>query len=148
MTDIVVILACSLCGFAIGKFLERLICGKAAFFSDVNRYLTLFVVNIDGRQLEIDAFNKDFKTSCGSAFAEYLDGGKMRLKLSQSEKKELKSFFDDLSAVSSQDLKKQIECHKAFFAVREKIYSEQASKASVYSKLGILLGVMVGIVLV
>ncbi len=148
MIDIVVLVACTLCGYVIGKYFEKQIRIKSAFFFDVNKYLSLFEVNIDGRQLEIDEFNKEFAENCSAAFLEYLGSGKTKCRLSTIEKKELKLLFDSFEAVSSQELKKQISFQRYFFTEQNNRYSEQASKASIYPKLGILLGVMVGIVLI
>lgn len=148
MLDIVVIIVCSLCGFAIGKYVERRVKAKSDFLSDLVRYTELFRLNIDGRQVELDKFNKEFAENCSVAFREYLTDGKIRCGLSNAEKTSLKNFYDNIGAVGSRELKSHIDYYSAIFSSQNKSATEQASKASVYVKLGILLGVMVGIVLI
>lgn len=148
MIDIIVVIACTLCGFVIGKYMERQVRAKAAFFADVSKYLSLFCLNIDGRQLEVGVFNREFAENCSAPFAEYLTTGKTRCRLSSAEKVEVKSLFEGLGAVSSRELKKQLDYRSVYFEEQNKKYSEQSSKASIYPKLGILLGVMAGIVLI
>ena len=148
MLDIVIIIACSLCGFAVGKYLEKRIRNKNSFFVDLNKYIASFRINVDGRQLERDLFNAEFSESCGDGFREYLKGGKLKCKLSAPEQKEIKDFFENLGEVSSVELKKNLDYYSYVFSEKSKLIAEQSNKASVYVKLGILLGVMAGILLI
>ncbi len=148
MTDIVIVIACSLCGFALGKYLEKRIRDKSSFYADLNRYISQFKVNIDGRQVELQTFNAVFCQSCGTTFGEYLMGNKLKCRLSNTERKTVKDFFDNISAVSSDELKRHLEYYSDIFAAESKRISEEAVKSSIYAKLGILLGVMAGIILV
>ena len=148
MTDIVAIIACALCGFALGKYFERRVRSKFMFCSDLCKYLALFKVNLDVRQLEIDKFNKDFCANCSEVFCEYIEKGKTRCSLNTREQNYVKTFFEGLNAVSTHELKKHVDYYEAIFADMNKEANDQARRASVYVKLGILLGVMVGIVLI
>lgn len=148
MTDIIVLLACAFCGFAVGKYLERRVRCKKAFFEDANKYIELFKVNISGRQLEVNAFNEEFGKNYSGAFAEYVKGVKGKFNLTSTEKLLLDNFFQCLNAVSSQELQKQLDFNARPVKELAVKYSEQSSKASIYPKLGLLMGVMAGIVLI
>ena len=148
MTDIIVILACSACGFAIGKYFERRIRGKARFFDDLNRYAALFRVNVQGRQLEADLFNSQFAENCGKEFGAYLNGGKPVCALNAAEKHLLEDFFNCLKAVSSAEMLKQMDIYSQRFGELSAKYTAEAGKAAIFPKLGALLGAMSGIVLI
>ena len=148
MIDIIILIACALCGFACGKYLERRVKRKGEFYNDLNRYLTLFKVNVEGRQVELSTFNSEFVANCSNTFREYLQNGKLKCSLSAMQKSDVTNFFDNLNCVSSQELTKHIEYYGALFSAEGKQVSEkEVAKASIYARLGILLGVMVGIVL-
>ena len=73
--------------------------------------------------------------------------GKVIRVLSTMQKSTIVAFFDNIGCVSSQELIRHIDYYKAVFETDAKKISEEVAKASIYAKLGILLGVMVGIVL-
>ena len=148
MLDIIILIACTLCGFALGKYLERRIKRKGEFYSDLNRYTALLKVNIEGRQVELSTFNSEFASNCSLTFREYLQNRKLKCSLSSVQKNDVKNFFDNLDCASSQELTKHIDYYSTLFAAEGKQVSEkEVAKSSIYVKLGILLGVMVGIVL-
>lgn len=148
MIDIIVFLICTLCGYVIGKYIERQVRAKAAFFADASRYVSLFGINIDGRQLDVTAFNKEFVENCSESFANFLQIRNAPWRLSNAEKQQLRWIYEGLGAMSSDELKKQLDFRSVFIAEQNKKYSEQASKASVYPKLGVLLGAMAGILFI
>ena len=148
MIDIIILIACTLCGFACGKYLEKRIKRKGEFYSDLTRYVMLLKINVEGRKLELARFNEEFVEQCGTIFAEYLRDGKIRCGLSAMEKNNVEKFFDNLSCASSEELGKHIEYYTALLNSDAKRVTEgEVAKASVYVKLGVLLGMMVGIVL-
>lgn len=136
-----------MCGFACGKYLEKRIKRKGDFFSDLSRYLTLLKVNIEGRQVELEEFNREFCTNSSSVFREYIQNGKVKCALSSAQKDSISAFFSHLDCVSTQELVKHIEYYSYVFSTENKLVEAEVTKASIYVKLGILLGVMVGIVL-
>ena len=147
MLDIIILIACALCGFACGKFLEKRTRRKGEFYSDLQRYITLLKVNVEGKQVELDDFNKEFCKNCSDSFCQYVQEGKIKCAFSNSQKSNVTAFFDNIGCVSSQELIRHIDYYKAVFEADTKKITEEVSKASIYAKLGILLGVMVGIVL-
>ena len=147
MLDIIILIACALCGYVCGKYLEKRIKRKGDFYVDLQRYITLLRVNIEGRQMELSAFNEEFCKNCSDPFSKYIREGKINCVVSSSQKNNILMFFDNIGCVSSQELIRHIDYCKTVFEVDAKTVSEEVSKASIYTKLGILLGVMVGIVL-
>ena len=147
MLDIIILIACALCGFACGKYLEKRTRRKGEFYSDLQRYITLLKVNVEGRQVELDIFNEEFCKSCSDSFCLYVQEGKIKCSFSKSQKNNVVDFFDNIGCVTSQELIRHIDYYKAVFDADSKKISDEVAKASIYTKLGILLGVMVGIVL-
>ena len=147
MIDIIILIACTLCGFACGKYIEKRVKRKGEFYSDLVRYLALLKINVDGRKLELQRFYDEFTSQCSQVFADYLRDGKLRFSLNALEKSNVGKFFDNLSCSSSTELYKHIEyCNGLLQSDATRAESEVA-KASVYVKLGLLLGIMAGIVL-
>ena len=148
MLDILILIACTLCGFACGKYIEKRIKRKGEFFADLTRYVMLLKINVDGRKLELQQFNEEFSAQCSQIFADFLRDGKIRCSLSAMQKSNVTKFFDNLSCASSDELDKHIEYYSAILNSDAKQVAEgKVAKASVYVKLGVLFGIMVGIVL-
>ena len=147
MLDIIILITCSLCGYLCGKYLQGRIKRKGDFYTDLQRYVSLLKVNIEGKQLELNDFNEQFSSNCSNTFKQFIVDGKMKCAISSTAKANVKSFFDNIGCVSSQELIRHIDYYKAVFDIDAKKVSEEVAKSSIYTKLGVLLGVMVGIVL-
>ena len=147
MLDIIILIVCALCGFVCGKYLEKRARRKGEFYSDLQRYVALLKVNVEGKQVELDSFNEEFCSNCSEPFFQYVQEGKFKCAFSTQQKSNVESFFDNIGCVSSQELIRHIDYYKTVFDADAKNITEEVSKASIYTKLGILLGVMVGIVL-
>ena len=147
MLDIIILIACAMCGFVCGKYLEKRVRRKGEFYSDLQRYVTLLKVNVEGKQVELSAFDEEFCQGCSVCFSQYVLDRKVKCALSSQQKSNVQAFFDNIGCVSSQELIRHIDYYKAVFETDAKSISEEVTKASIYAKLGILLGVMVGIVL-
>lgn len=149
MIDIIIIVCCVLGGFALGKCFERGITDKGKFYQDATRYAASLKENVIGRQLEIAKFNEDFCETCSKSFAEYIADGKLRVRLTKLQKDNLSAFFNNLDCSSSQALIQHLDYHGKLLADETKnILDKEVAKASIYSKLGMLLGAMLGILLV
>ena len=147
MIDIIILIACTLCGFACGKYLEKRVKRKGEFYSDLTRYVMLLKINVDGRKLEIAQFNSEFTSQCSQAFADFLCDTKVRCGLNAMQKSNVAKFFDNLSCGSSEEMAKHIDYHSAILSSDAKQATDEVAKSSVYVKLGVLFGLMVGIVL-
>lgn len=148
MIDIVVLIGCSMCGFAVGMYIVRRNRAQSAFYSDLTKYVELFGLNIESKQIPLNVFNENFATTCGSTFADYLMHNKLQIRLSSVQKKDVESFFNDLGALGSMELSNHVLYYNTIFSSQAKETSDKSSKAAVYPRLGVLLGVMVGILLI
>lgn len=149
MLDIIIIICCVLAGFALGKLIETKIGEKGKFYQDLTSYVSLLKDNVLGRQLEIASFNQEFAANSSKMFADYILNGKVKPHLSKTQKNNLSAFFDNLDCVSSQALVEHINYHgKVLESDAQNVLQGEVAKASVYSKLGMLIGAMIGILLV
>lgn len=149
MFDIIIIVVCAMCGYACGKFVEKHIKSKGLFYSDLVKYVGMLKINIEGKQIELPQFDRDFAVGCGSEFAEYLRSRTFKVKLPSYQKKEICDFFNGLNCVGLQQLTNHINTYSAVFEeMRRKQYDNEVAKSAVYVKLAVLAGVMVGIVLI
>ena len=147
MLNIIILIACVLCGFACGKYLEKRAKRKGEFYTDLQRYISMLKVNVEGKQVELDTFNEDFCQNCSEVFRQFICERKYKCAFSSLQKSNITGFFDNIGCVSSQELLKHIDYYRVVFESDAKSINDEVAKASIYSKLGILLGVMVGIVL-
>ena len=147
MTNIIILITCALCGFACGKYLEKRTRRKGEFYSDLRRYVDLLKVNVEGKQVELSAFNDEFCQNCSEVFCHFIQENKIKCALSKQQKSNVTSFFNNIGGISSQELIKHIDYYKVVLDDDAKKISDDVSKASIYAKLGIFLGVMIGIVL-
>ena len=147
MTNIILLLACSLCGFAIGKYIEKRTKRKGEFYSDLSRYVALMKINIKGRKVELPRFNAEFCVGCSRVFADFITDNELKCTLKQSQKNNIIQFFENLSCATSEALEKHIEYYAEIFSADSKEITKEVASASIYSKLGLLLGMIVGILL-
>ena len=148
MINIIILIACTLCGFACGKYLEKRVKRKGEFYNDLTRYVLLLKINVACRKLEIGKFNDEFSEQCSPIFKDFLFDGKIKCSLNAIQKSNLTKFFDNLSCSSSEELGKHIDYYTVLINADAKQVTEgEVAKASVFAKLGILFGMMVGIVL-
>lgn len=149
MLDIILIICCTLAGFALGKFLERRIGEKGKFYQDLTMYVALLKDNVLGRQLELEKFNAEFIQNCGSTFKSYIQNGSVKNRFSKAQKANLDKFFGNLDCVSSQALVEHIDYYgKILSEDAQAVLKNEVAKSSIYSKLGMLLGAMLGILFV
>ena len=150
MIDIIIVICCILAGFALGKFIERRINEKGKFYRDLNSYVSLLKDNVTGQQLEIETFNKKIATNSSSkVFADYIQSHELKIGLTKSQKSNLTGFFDNLDCASSQALLDHLNYYEKILEDdAQKVLQQDVAKASIYSKLGMLLGAMLGILLV
>ena len=147
MTNIIILFCCILSGFLVGRHLSKRIKDKENFFYDLTRYLSLLKVNVKGRCVELHHFNKEFATSCAEPFANLLLSNKVPTFLDANQKQLVTSIFANLSATTSTQLLSNIDYFEQLIANQVDGLSNTFHNGKMYSKLGVLLGVMVGILL-
>lgn len=149
MIDIIVVTICSVGGFLLGKYMEKRAVSKGDFYKDLVKYVDLFKLNVNGRQVEIDKFNTDFSASCSPAFYKRLVSGELSVNLKPMQKRDIDNFFAGLNCSSSQELLKHLDYYGVIFSDEySSIFNADVKRATLWSKLGILLGVMAGILLI
>ena len=104
-------------------------------------------INIKGRKVELARFNAEFCVGSSKVFADYVMDGELKCALKQSQKNNLTQFFENLSCTTSEVLEKHIEYYAEIFAADSKEIAKEVASVSIYSKLGLLLGIIVGILL-
>lgn len=148
MIDIVIVATAAVCGYFIGKFFEKRFEQKKLFYSDIVRYVDRFSYNVKNRQKELSVFDEEFTRECSAVFGSYIKENKLPYRFSKASKTVLADFRKDLNCISSEELLKRLEYYKTQFSAENSAANDEYKKASIYSKLGILLGVMAGILLI
>lgn len=148
MIDIIILVACTLCGYAVGKYIEKRFKRKGEFYNDLTRYARMLKANVQGRRVELPRFDEEFCTQCSQIFADFLHDGRIKCSLNSVQKANVSKFFENLSCASSDELSRHIDYYGEVLGSDAKQVNEtEVAKASVYVKLGVLFGIMVGIVL-
>lgn len=146
MIDIVVLLCSIIGGTLVGIYAAKRKKQYCLFVCDLNRYLNEFAFNINGAKLLKSEFDKKFANGCSVEFSKYLLSEKHECPY-KALSENLNAFMSGLSASSSEQLKYHLQEYSAKFKAVENSVVPQCSKLSAtYVKLGFLLGVMAGIV--
>lgn len=149
MINIILLICCILAGFALGKFLERKASEKGRFYQDLTSYITRLKDNVNGRQLELKNFNDEFTKSCGGTFANFLLNNRAKVRLTKSQRNNLTQFHDNLDCISSKALVEHLDYYgKILSDDAQDVMKNEVAKSSVYAKLGMLLGAILGILLI
>lgn len=149
MINIICVVCCILTGFAVGKFIEKTVGDKDKFYNDLMLYISELKENVSGRQLELAKFNQEFAKKSSRYFSDFIESGRICVKLSKVQKRNILTFFENLDCSSSQVLIEHINHCSAVLADDAKYVAQnEIAKASIYSKLGMLLGAMLGILLI
>lgn len=144
MTNIILFICCVLGGFLCGMYLKKRVMQKNALFSDLVKYTVALQLNVAGKQLEISDFNNKFCETSSSVFQEALQEKKYP-SLTAAHKNLLQDFFSNLDCASGSALMEHLAFYQKQFESCLKETDDAAKKSSLYIKLGLLLGVMVGI---
>ncbi len=144
MTNIILLICCILGGFLLGRFLQKRVLARNDMFTNLVKYVAELKLNVNGKQVELDKFNTQFGESCSDVFRCYLTDKKSST-LSERQKKMVDDFFANLNCTSGNQLLQHLEFYEKQFNTELETTSSEAKKSSVYVKIGLLLGAMVGI---
>lgn len=144
MTDIILFLCTTLAGFLLGLYLQRRVARTNEMYCDLSRYISALKLNVTGRQRELADFNAEFAAACGAVFKDCLIGKKFP-RFNAQQKKRLEEFFDNLDCSGSEQLLQNLDFYAKQFEPDMHASADALKKSSVYVKLGLLLGAMVGI---
>lgn len=143
MTNIILFICCALGGFFCGLYLKKRVTQKNALFVDLVKYTVALQLNVSGKQLEMGEFNAKFCDSCSEVFKDALQ--QKYPALSASQKNAVQEFFANLDCASGDALMKHLALFQKQFESISSETATEAKKSSLYLKLGLLLGAMLGI---
>ena len=143
MTNIILFICCALGGFFCGLYLKKRVTQKNALFADLVKYTVSLQMNVGGKQLEMGEFNAEFCTHCSEVFKDALQ--QKFPALSASQKNAVQDFFAHLDCASGDALINHLAYYQKQFESISSETASEAKKSSLYTKLGLLLGVMLGI---
>lgn len=144
MINIILSICCILMGLLLGIAVKKQIVARAEVFSDAVKYAELFKLNVTGKRLEVAQFNANFLQECSKPFRAYFTD-KDCCRLSAQQRKHLKDFFDNLDCINGEALLQHLNFCQSVLQDDLSICKDAAAKSSLFVKLGLLLGVMVGI---
>lgn len=144
MLDIILLLCTTAAGFLVGLYLQKRVARHNEMWNDLTRYISALKLNVTGRQRELADFNAEFVSTCGATFRDCLNSKKYP-KLNAQQKKRIEDFFANLDCAGSEQLLQNLDYYAKQFEGDLKDSAEAVKKSSVYVKLGILLGAMIGI---
>lgn len=133
-----------MCGFLVGRFLQKQVIAKNQMYLDLLKYVAALKLNVNGRQVELAVFNADFCANCSEPFAALLQQNKYP-RMPADKRKTVQDFFANLNCASAGSLLQHLEFYEAQLRPDAEQSAQVAAKSSVYAKIGILLGAMVGI---
>lgn len=147
MTNIIILICTTLGGFLVGKHFEKREKLRGDFLGDLCRYIKLLKNNVKGRRVELSAFNQQFAQSCSSIFAKFLlDNGSISF-FSKNQRQMVQSLFATLSVTTSAQMISNLDYYEQLINAENEVVSNLVRNRFVSVKLGVLLGVMVGILL-
>lgn len=147
MTNIIILFCSILCGFLIGKhFQKRQMC-RNQFFADLTKYILLLKANVATSRIEVPTFNKEFSKSSSAVFANFLSNNNDLSYLSKQQKALVVSFVESLKTTTSAQLINNLDYYYQLVNAEYSLITNSARNSFACVKLGILMGVMVGILL-
>ena len=154
MTDIIIIICTSLLGFLFGKAYEDRLLEKESLYVNLVDFTSKFKANVSCNRVLLDDYLKQFFENADGCFVCYskhfLYGSKLNNKIvSKKEASYLERFFCGLKAKSTVELLDHLNYYKTYFSSTLKaVQSDNATKGKIGQKLGLLIGVIVGLVLI
>ena len=147
MTSIIILFCSILCGFLIGKHFQKRQMFRNQFFADLTKYILLLKANVATSRIEVPTFNKEFSKSSSAVFANFLSNNNDLSYLSKQQKALVVSFVESLKTTTSAQLINNLDYYYQLVNAEYSLITNSARNSFVCVKLGILVGVMVGILL-
>ena len=148
MLSVIVLVCCAAAGVACGVFATNRQKQRKQFLFDAHRYVVELKINVNGRRCLIADFNKEFAATACDAFKEYLTGDKHLTVDNSSDSKTVSKFFEELQGCCSSDLILScLERYEGIFGALCKKCDDKFKDEHLYVKLGFLLGITIGIIL-
>ena len=147
MTSIIILFCSILCGFLIGKHFQKRQMFRNQFFADLTKYILLLKANVATSRIEVPTFNKEFSKSSSAVFANFLSNNNDLSYLSKQQKTLVVSFVESLKTTTSAQLINNLDYYYQLVNAEYSLITNSARNSFACVKLGILMGVMVGILL-
>ena len=147
MTSIIILFCSILCGFLIGKHFHKRQMFRNQFFADLTKYILLLKANVATSRIEVPTFNKEFSKSSSAVFANFLSNNNDLSYLSKQQKALVVSFVESLKTTTSAQLINNLDYYYQLINAEYSLITNSARNSFACVKLGILMGVMVGILL-
>ncbi len=150
MTDIILLILATALGFMAGKYFEGRLRKRERLFFDLYRYVTLLKVNIGYRQLTLDEFIKQFSDSAVSGcFSAVMEGDFSHSGLKREEIGDVSAFLKGLGTENRESLEKHLEYYETVFHdALTAAQNDFKTKGKVCGKVGLLLGITLGLMLI
>jgi hypothetical protein len=117
------------------------------FFADLTKYILLLKANVATSRIEVPTFNKEFSKSSSAVFANFLSNNNDLSYLSKQQKALVVSFVESLKTTTSAQLMNNLDYYYQLVNAEYSLITNSARNSFACVKLGILMGVMVGILL-
>ena len=117
------------------------------FFADLTKYILLLKANVATSRIEVPTFNKEFSKSSSAVFANFLSNNNDLSYLSKQQKALVVSFVESLKTTTSAQLINNLDYYYQLVNAEYSLITNSARNSFACVKLGILVGVMVGILL-
>ena len=147
MTSIIILFCSILCGFLIGKHFQKRQMFRNQFFADLTKYILLLKANVATSRIEVPTFNKEFSKSSSAVFASFLSNYNDLSYISKQQKTLVVSFVESLKTTTSAQLINNLDYYYQLVNAEYSLITNSARNSFACVKLGILMGVMVGILL-
>ena len=147
MTSIIILFCSILCGFLIGKHFQKRQMFRNQFFADLTKYILLLKANVATSRIEVPTFNKEFSKSSSAVFANFLSNNNDLSYLSKQQKALVVSFVESLKTTTSAQLINNLDYYYQLVNAEYSLITNSARNSFACVKLGLLMGVMVGILL-
>ena len=147
MTNIIILFCSILAGFLVGKHFEKRQKQREQFLGDLSRYVKLLKNNVIGRRVVWDKFNQQFECSCSCVFAKFLHDNNSITFLTKTQRQMVQSLFSSLSVTTSVQMISNLDYYEQLISAEWEAVSNLTRNRDVAVKLGVLLGVMAGILL-
>lgn len=156
MSGIIVIFVCGCAGCLIGVFFYKKYKERSAYFTDVVGLIETLVVDVryrqDGLLMVLNNYKVGLKSDFSSTIESFLNGniGEQKISvLNKIERKRVEKFFASLGRIDSDTQLLLLQGEKEEFTKLSTLAKEKFVKyGSMFIKLGFLLGIGIGILLI
>ncbi|MCM1043841.1 MAG: stage III sporulation protein AB [Corallococcus sp.] len=147
MTDIVILILTGITGFLVGKHLENKLTKRERVFGELCAFCDSMANNIKSEKIALNDFIDMYQKKSSDEFSKVIKGASPILAKHENEK--VAEFLDGIKTSNTDFCLRHIERYSEIFkSFLEKQLAEANSKRNVYIKVGVLMGIAVGLLFV